>query len=559
MQEFDFDSVVLETLQPIDHTAFDLMYELPPDSPRPGPSKLFTFQKAPLDAMMSPDVSNVTCMFSAQTGKTLLGTFLVGHNCVVDPHTMMIYFATGEMRDEWLRTKLQPYVVSNPHVAQQMPVPSTPGWNKNHIAFKQGGGIVMRHAGTPNAFAMTSTRTIIADEIDKWDVPGISDPYNALTGRTSTYSRTGYKIVVLSVPNWSGDSTVARIYNLGSKSRFWTPCFKCGEFFVWDWDRDVDVENEVLRCRYCSVETSDFHRWEMLDFGEWRADAPDVTNHMSFRMGQLQSPFVPLHELILNYKAAASKSEFLAEKMAIPPEIVSTDVNLKSSEFHRVFRDRPFDDVNGIFVGVDVQHDRLEYTVLEWSGIDKEPQFHVARHARIGSQQGDDSTEVWNELERQLREFRAERVFVDAGDRQNYVMENLARLGKTNWVPIKGHGPSFDGGVIIRRSRDGVLHLGVDRLKLDAVEILESDKLTVSNDVPTHAQYASQFTSERLQTAIVRGHATKRWVKKFGRRNEAWDCFIYALAASKTYFLENPRYNRAKMVDTTDLILKSLE
>jgi phage terminase large subunit GpA-like protein len=41
-----------------------------------------------------------------------------------------------------------------------------------------------------------------------------------------------------------------------------------------------------------------------------------------------------------------------------------------------------------------------------------------------------------------------------------------------------------------------------------------------------------QLTSERLVTRYVKGHPRLEWVKPAGRRNEALDCAVYALAAA---------------------------
>ena len=41
-----------------------------------------------------------------------------------------------------------------------------------------------------------------------------------------------------------------------------------------------------------------------------------------------------------------------------------------------------------------------------------------------------------------------------------------------------------------------------------------------------------QLTSERLVTRYIKGHPKLEWVKPAGRRNEALDCAVYALAAA---------------------------
>jgi phage terminase large subunit GpA-like protein len=59
-------------------------------------------------------------------------------------------------------------------------------------------------------------------------------------------------------------------------------------------------------------------------------------------------------------------------------------------------------------------------------------------------------------------------------------------------------------------------------------------------------EYFDQLTSEKLRTRYVRGYATREWVKKSGSRNEALDCFVYALAAMQSLYF---RFNRKTIWD----------
>ena len=50
-----------------------------------------------------------------------------------------------------------------------------------------------------------------------------------------------------------------------------------------------------------------------------------------------------------------------------------------------------------------------------------------------------------------------------------------------------------------------------------------------------------QLTAERLVTRYVKGHPKLEWVKPAGRRNEALDCAVYALAAAHYLHLDRWR------------------
>ena len=52
-----------------------------------------------------------------------------------------------------------------------------------------------------------------------------------------------------------------------------------------------------------------------------------------------------------------------------------------------------------------------------------------------------------------------------------------------------------------------------------------------------------QITSERMITRYVKGHPRLEWVKPAGKRNEALDCAVYALAAA--HFLGVERWRES--------------
>jgi phage terminase large subunit GpA-like protein len=56
-----------------------------------------------------------------------------------------------------------------------------------------------------------------------------------------------------------------------------------------------------------------------------------------------------------------------------------------------------------------------------------------------------------------------------------------------------------------------------------------------------HPDVFEQITSERLVTRYIKGHAKLDWVKPAGKRNEALDCAVYALAAAHFLGIERWR------------------
>ena len=140
LKKFDFSNFQLEEVS--SRKRFDrirdLGYVLPSNTAKPGPLQLFKYQEEILESLLDPSVTNVTCMMAAQTGKTQIGTLLLGDIIINDPHTVMLYFATREQKKEWLEEKLEPYLRSNQHVSEMLPNPSSKGWNENHINLRSG-------------------------------------------------------------------------------------------------------------------------------------------------------------------------------------------------------------------------------------------------------------------------------------------------------------------------------------------------------------------------------------------------------------------------------------
>ena len=71
------------------------------------------------------------------------------------------------------------------------------------------------------------------------------------------------------------------------------------------------------------------------------------------------------------------------------------------------------------------------------------------------------------------------------------------------------------------------------------------------------AEVFEQITAERLVTRYVKGHPKLEWIKPPGKRNEALDCAVYALAAA--YYMHVDRWREGdwakwqSRVETADL------
>ena len=202
-------------------------------------------------------------------------------------------------------------------------------------------------------------------------------------------------------------------------------------------------------------------------------------------------------------------------------------------------------------MGVDVQDNRLAYEIVGWGlgfeswGIEYSEIFGDPRQG-----------EVWNSLDLLLakawtygngKRIQIKRVAVDTGGHMTPQVYAYCKARQTRGVyPIKGQGgdripltrPSSNKG----RER-GLFIVGVDGIKSDIVSWLkvkqagngychfpkDNDGIAING---YSADYFEMLTSEkRIPIRDKKGFLRYEWHKPAGKRNEGFDCRVYARAA----------------------------
>jgi phage terminase large subunit GpA-like protein len=196
--------------------------------------------------------------------------------------------------------------------------------------------------------------------------------------------------------------------------------------------------------------------------------------------------------------------------------------------------------------GVDVQDDRLEVTVLGWSGNQS---VHVLGHSQLWGSPGEPA--VWSEMDDLLRQahhtsdgrqLRIRAACVDSGGHHTQKVYDFCRplTGRNVWA-VKGRSGSYPIWPTrttkpTKTKGIALFMVGVDSAKdtLRAMCAVKNKDLPhyvgFSADLPD--TYFQQLTAERRITKYnTRGQAERVWKKAPGVRNEALDCWVYALAA----------------------------
>ena len=188
--------------------------------------------------------------------------------------------------------------------------------------------------------------------------------------------------------------------------------------------------------------------------------------------------------------------------------------------------------------GVDVQHDRLEFVYV---GHDRDGVAYVLDSDVVWGSPTNDST--WAEVDDQLRRswphplggrLKVDAAFIDAGD-GGMMSEVVAfckpRRSRGVW-PIKGDGGMKRPHVERSKSKGSPLIIvGVDVGKTRLFNRLAASKPTIRFSDTLNERFYSELTSERAVVRYMRGQAVRRFERIPGRRAEALDSTVYALAA----------------------------
>ena len=205
------------------------------------------------------------------------------------------------------------------------------------------------------------------------------------------------------------------------------------------------------------------------------------------------------------------------------------------------------EDVLVVTAGVDVQDDRLEVQLIGWGENEQSwPFLYEVLH-------GDPAqTRVWQELDRiLLGSFRTEsdRVLrvragcIDTGGHHSATVLAFCRPRRVRRIfPTKGAAgarPVWPKRASRTRNDEPIFLIGVDAAK-DALY----GRLKIAKPGPGYIHfpatdgfdqtYFDQLTAEEVVTRYREGRPYRVWVLRKGRRNEALDTFVLAMAARQS-------------------------
>lgn len=529
----------------------------------------------------------VPFMKCSQFGGTEAGSNWLGYIMDHAKGPCAVIMPTEKSLNDWMSQKFDPMAQSTPAVAAVLRGRSNRSSDNNAQRKRFTGGILYaKTAGSTAELKSTSLRYAIADEVDEYDWQTLQgDPLGLLEARLTTFH--DGKLFIPSSPTMTEASRIEQLFLAGDQRRYHVPCPHCDELQTLKWANlrwIRNPQNETLVtsvwyvCEHCGSEIDERHKVTMLpEIGHggrarWIPGIDTPRPHPSWHINALYAPlglgrtWKQLAEQWLEAQGQPEKlmvfvNTRLGESYANRSKEVKPHVLQNRAEPYAL-RSLPPGCLL-LTAAVDTQDDRLEIQIL---GHGKGGVVWTIDYAVIeGNPSGE---QVWLSLQAYLeqplrnafgRDLRVECTAIDSGGHHTHtVYEFVRRSSLRRCIAIKGSNtPSRqilgrptaqDVNFRGRTAKRGVhLYLvGTDtakdllfaRLMDDADKPPEKRKIRFSEGLDTG--YYNQLTAETYNPRA------KRWELKKGRRNEALDTWVYALAASHHPELQVHKWSAAQ-------------
>lgn len=547
------------------------------------------------DLSDSSDAAEVVLMFGTQLSKSESGNNWLGYIIDHVPGPMMLIQPTVDLAKRYSKQRIAPMIRACPVLAGKVRESrSRDSGNTTLLKEFPGGLVVITGANSAAGLASMPCRYIHADEVDDYplDVDGQGEPLQIATARQDTFARR--KLLVTSSPKRpKGLSLIEARFDSGTRFRYQVPCPHCGHYqrLVWAGDeegaglrfRDEDPATAVYVCAGCGGEIEEHHKTTMLAAGVWVAENPGAAVR-SYHLSSLYSPlgWFSWRKLAAEYlvaKESAARGDPQPRKTWINTRLAETyreeGARLEATKLRERADARPLGVVPAMCLaltaGVDTQDNRLEVVVWAWGPGDECAIVDVQQiwgdPAQTERTPGGQPT-VWERLDA-LFETRyrheggntlgVEAVAIDTGGHCTHAVyaycrgrhSHRARAGGVEWIrrtyaikgmdrpglPVKGKASPVDvnwRGTIVKAGVK-LWIVGVNAAKdwwHAHLKLREPGPGYVHLAADLSDEFYEQMTSEQRVLARTARGQRYVWVKDAGKRNEAWDCSVYALFAA---------------------------
>jgi phage terminase large subunit GpA-like protein len=506
-----------------------------------------------MDACSDPEIQEVVIMAGAQLGKTEALLNIIGYHIDIDPSPILVLQPTLSMGQAFSKDRVAAGLLSStPCLKDKVKDPRArdSGNTTLHKVFP-GGALTIVGANSPSGLASRPIRIMLADEVDRFPASAGSEGDPIQLGRKRTTNFWNRRIIMVSTPTNKGSSRIEDAYQKSDKREYYVPCKHChhDQRLKWgnvQWE-EGRPETAGYMCESCAVLWSDTDRMWSVRNGQWVAGEP-FNGIAGFFINGLYSPWTPLSEGVREFLSVKKNPEQLRVWTNTYLAELWEDAGERLEDFELAERRESMpnvpDDVVVMTAGVDVQDNRLEISVIGWSGRGDDESY-VIEHNTI---YGDPSTQqLWTDLDSLLlKQYKTESgrnigirsACVDSGGHftnsvYQYCKKNMGR----RIFAIKGVGG--EGKPISGRpSRNNVAKCPLFSIGVDTIKDIVFARLRINEEGSGYVhfsdvlsdEYFKQLTAEKVVTKYHRGFK-KRIYEKIRPRNEALDCMVYAIAS----------------------------
>lgn len=216
-------------------------------------SDTIPYQKAIMEAITDPEVTDVSVMSSAQVGKTTIIMCGIAYYIDYEPATQMLVMPTITDGEKFSKTRFSRMIEDIPQLASKVADAKTRN-SSNTIMLKiyPGGSISIGGANSPSSLASDPRRIIWMDEVDRFPESAGSEgnPIKLAEKRSTSYWNK--KHIKTSTPTIAGRSKIEDAYNEGSMEVWSVQCMECGAWQPYDFKR-VNFKSVSMVCAECGV------------------------------------------------------------------------------------------------------------------------------------------------------------------------------------------------------------------------------------------------------------------------------------------------------------------
>ena len=496
----------------------------------------------------------VVFMKGSQIGATEAGLNWMLYDIDQNPCSMLAIQPTIAIAQKFSKQRLAPSIAITKAVANK--ISKNKSRNSGNTILQKdyvGGTLILGGANSAASLRSMPIKHLVADEIDGYpdDVDGEGDPLDLALRRTANFH--DRKRFIISTPTLANHSRIEAWFKLSDQRFYLVPCPICGYYQIIQWQNikydNHDPRTARLQCVSCSGAIMEHNKTEMLARGYWKKHNTE-SDIPGFHLSALYSPlgWYSWKDAVADHlNALGDPAKRKVWVNTVLGETFEDAISTIDSHWLASRKEKyPCDVPAGALVltaGVDTQDDRLECTVYGW-GVGHES-WKIKHHVFLGEPTRPD---VWKQLDAfLLTEWKHEtkgsmRISCACIDAMGHATQEVYDFCRPRFfrrvVPIKGQGgaglPIIARIVKNKEKKIYLFHIGTDQAKETIYSRLKQKDPGpgyVHFPEDTTDQFFTQLTAEKRISRHVHGIPKLEWSLPPGKRNEALDCKVYALAA----------------------------